>query len=322
MERHHICEIVESNAVGSCYWRLRFVAPSIADKARAGQFVHVLPQALPHSNAPAFAPLLRRAFSILDRDRECVEILFRVGGLGTQTLAQLKAGDLLDVLGPLGKPFPVTTGDIVLVGGGVGVPPLSMLARQEAGGVASIRAIIGGRSSADILCVEAFQQSGVEPVIVTEDGSLGMQGLVTQPLKTILHNNFISKKPLETDCERTQIAVDISNSSAREEMFHVKQTVYACGPLPMLKAVAAICDEASVACIVSLEENMPCGIGVCNGCVVPSKKNEDTSQEPSSHEPSNNERDRSGHYEDYRRVCIDGPGMWAYEIDWAALCGK
>jgi dihydroorotate dehydrogenase electron transfer subunit len=154
----------------------------------------------------------------------------------------------------------------------------------QKGRIHDLTVVVGGRSSNDVLCLEDFHSLEITPLISTEDGSLGDKGLVTEQLETLFQDKFYS------------------DPEARlEDMFHVKPTVYACGPLGMLKAIAAICLRHQAPCLVSLEENMPCGIGVCNGCVVP------------MHNRAGNDFDR------YRRICVDGPGVWAPEVDWSAL---
>ncbi|HEX8551675.1 MAG TPA: dihydroorotate dehydrogenase electron transfer subunit [Abditibacteriaceae bacterium] len=276
------CYVVErSHADKPGYWRLAFDGRENCQGVQAGQFVHILPRPSDGSD-----PLLRRAFSILSVKGNIVEVLFRVQGKGTTSLSRLRSGDTVDVLWPLGLPFPVAQGPLILVGGGVGVPPMLALASQEAGKARreELTVIIGGRSENDILCQEDFHALGINPLICTEDGSLGERGLVTQTLQRL----FSTEAPPEQKTPGTM-------------MFHVKPTVYACGPLGMLKAIAAICQEAEVSCLVSLEENMPCGIGVCNGCVVP------------THNAQGSDFDR------YRRICVEGPGVWAREIDWSAF---
>lgn len=274
--QQYVASILENTEVSPGYFRMRFAAPrgTAAPSPQAGQFVHVMPGP---GNKNGQDPLLRRAFSVLQVDAESWQILFRAGGRGTRALAALKTGDTLDVLGPLGKPYDVKDGALILIGGGVGVPPMAMMARELVGqGRADdISVIIGGRNAQDVLCQDDFLFCGVTAKVTTDDGSCGRQGRVTDVLKELLN----TKNP---------------------EMFHVKQTVYACGPIPMLRAVSKMCAEHDVACQVSLEENMPCGIGVCNGCVVPTHTGDGASDE----------------FSRYRRVCVEGPAFWGTDINW------
>lgn len=254
--------ILDQEEVAPQHFRMKIKAPIIAAQAQAGQFVHVLPR-----SASICDPLLRRAFSILKADDGAIDILYRVEGRGTSLLSSLKAGDSINLLGPLGQNFEPLYNSSLLVGGGVGVPPMAMLAstRNES---QDTRAIIGARTKADLICLEDFGNYGVPVDIATDDGSRGYKGRVTDLLEMQLR--------------------------ARSD---TKPRVYACGPLPMLRAVAKLCREYSVEAQVSLEENLPCGVGVCNGCVVPIVTAE---------------RD----YDRFRRICIQGPVMWASEVDW------
>lgn len=260
--------------VAPLHFQLSFAAPAIAARAQAGQFVHVLPRA-----ATACDPLLRRAFSILGVRGAEVDILFRVEGRGTLELSTLRGGDVLDVIGPLGRPFDLTPFHVkqpplaLLVGGGVGVPPLIFLAQTLRARQEQPLCLIGARTQADVLGATELAEIGVEARIATDDGSLGHAGRVTDLLE-----NALSALPPERS-----------------------GVVYACGPFPMLKAVAKVAARFGARAQVSLEENMPCGIGVCNGCVVAMK--------PSS---------ESSDYGRYRRICIEGPAIWAHEIDWEA----
>lgn len=262
------------------YRRLQVEAPEVAKSARAGQFIHVLPR-----DATSFDPLLRRAFSIMSIEGDTLTILYRIEGRGTALLSTRQVGEHLNFLGPLGKPFASLPKRAVLVGGGVGVPPLLMLARQiqqdqdMSGEATEVTMLLGARSHEDVLCLHDFRLLGVEVEVATEDGSVGERGRVTQLLQK--HLTRISE----------------TENLVREDGFRADVTVYSCGPLPMLKAVAALCEQHHVACQVSLEENMPCGVGVCNGCVVPVA------------EPQNE-------YSLYRRICVDGPVMWAHELSW------
>ena len=314
-----LARVVDNVEVVPGYHRLRLQAPDIAKSARAGQFVHVLPR-----SGATHDPLLRRAFSVLSCQETTFDILFRVQGRGTAVLGRHQSGDVLDVLGPLGKPFimphprnaqaptaktpaaaPIeakAATRAVLVGGGVGVPPLAMLAGQITRMQASTRttgtiatgpaeeviALIGARSRGDVLCLDDFARCNTPVEVATDDGTLGTHGLVTQLLESHLERgtrDVAGTAPLDG-----QMAAYSASDSI----------VYACGPLPMLQAVAAICASRTVPCQVSLEESMPCGVGVCNGCVVRVAQADDE-------------------YGHYRRVCVDGPVMWAHEIAWEML---
>jgi dihydroorotate dehydrogenase electron transfer subunit len=260
-------EITHHQEISPGHFRLRARSAKIAGAARAGQFVHILPRALNTS----FDPLLRRAFSITATGNDTFDVVYRVEGRGTALLSRHQKGDMLDVLGPLGVPFASPPTRSILVGGGVGVPPLAMLAAQYSfDATCNMTAIVGARSRDFLVCIDDLQRFGVEVGIATDDGSVGVQGRVTELLEPMLAGIVPgAEQPL----------------------------VYSCGPLVMLRAVAKLCATYNVPCQVSLEESMPCGVGVCNGCVVPMLHAADD-------------------YGTYRRICIDGPVMWAHEIAW------
>jgi dihydroorotate dehydrogenase electron transfer subunit len=186
--------------------------------------------------------MLPRAFSILDAAPGRLEILNKVVGRGTALLASLPAGAAVTVLGPLGRSFPGTTADAVdlLLGGGSGIPPLCLQAqRAEARGLGGqVEVIYGGRQRADLALLGRLEGLDVRIFPCTEDGSHGAKGRVTDVL-------------LERLAHREKGA-----------------RVLACGPLPMLRAVGALCRERGVPCWLSLETEMACGVGICRGCMV------------------------------------------------------
>jgi dihydroorotate dehydrogenase electron transfer subunit len=237
--------MILSNAeVSPGYWRMRLTAPPEFGMAQPGQFVMVRVNA-------AIDPLLRRPFGIFDVGtytpvyaggvvQPCFEMLYRVVGKGTAMLAALHETDLLDILGPLGKGFDLGTPgeEKLIVGGGVGLAPLYLLAKELVK-KSPVRLFAGGRTRDDILCITEFERLGVECYVATEDGSLGERGLVTQVLEQRL---------------------DALNGRAE---------LFACGPHGMLAAVAGIAGQRGLPCQVSLEGYMACGMGACLGCVTP-----------------------------------------------------
>lgn len=258
------------------HFELSLLCPPVAHNARAGQFAHILPQS--HAGEEdaswSFDPLLRRAFSVMDVAGDEFHILFRVEGRGTALLSRAGVGEWLDVIGPLGNGFSVSQVEpgqkVLLVGGGVGVPPMVLAAREMKARALAVEVLIGARSSSDVLCQARFAALDVALQVATDDGSRGHAG-----------------------------RVDALLLSALEEDPHAR--VFACGPFPMLRAVASLCAAKNVHCEVSLEENMPCGIGVCNGCVVPTVA------------AGNLIGDDYGRY---KRICVHGPACDAREIDW------
>jgi dihydroorotate dehydrogenase electron transfer subunit len=193
----------------------------------------------------ASALLLRRAFAIYSVNTTGVyggtlEIVVSAHGLGTQWLTGLRRHDPIDIVGPLGRPFAIPKDPVscVLVGGGYGSAPLYMLAEALRARGCRVDVVIGGASEDRVFGALEIKRVSSNLTVVTEDGSVGERGLVTDPLPDAL--------------ERTQPAV-----------------VYACGPMGMLQAVAAMAAERQIYSQCSVEEAMACGIGVCMTCVLP-----------------------------------------------------
>jgi dihydroorotate dehydrogenase electron transfer subunit len=264
--------VISNVEISQGYFRMRLTAPREMLSSKPGQFVMVKVR-------DAIDPLLRRPFGIFDLgnappefsgggEQPYLEILYRVVGKGTAMLAVLHHGDHLDILGPLGKGF--EPGDPaeekILVGGGVGLAPLYYLAKNLAT-TARVRLFIGGKTKEDVLCVTEFDRLGVETYVATDDGTLGASGLVTEVLERHLAEGNGTK------------------------------SIFACGPMPMLRAVAAIAERTRIPCQVSLEAYMACGMGACLGCVV--KGSEHDEFRP-----------------DYRCVCKDGPVFDFQELRW------
>jgi dihydroorotate dehydrogenase electron transfer subunit len=239
--------MILSNAeVSPGYWRMRMTAPQEFSLATPGQFVMV-------RVSGAIDPLLRRPFGIFDIGvhtpaqsgaiaQPYFEMLYRVVGKGTALLSSLHTSDVLDILGPLGTGFNLgpSAEEKLIVGGGVGLAPLYLLARELVK-QSNVRLFAGGRTRDDILCITEFERLGVECYTATEDGSLGEQGLVTEALVR------------------------------RLDTLQGRATIYACGPHGMLNAVANIAAERNIPCQVSLEGYMACGVGACLGCVAPGR---------------------------------------------------
>ncbi len=243
--------------LGGDIFRLTLAAPDLAALARPGQFVMV-------ACGPGRDPLLRRPFSVHSCHADgSIRLLFKVVGRGTRLLAAVQAGEELSLLGPLGRAFrpPPETGELCLIGGGIGSAPLFFLAQWllEQGRVPLV--LLGAGTAAELAVLQRdFHELGCAVHLSTDDGSLGHHGRVTELLPAL--SGTIAK-------------------------------VYACGPMPMMAAVARFC-EARLACEVSLETHMACGLGACLGCAVPI--------------PGRNDA--------YRHVCRQGPVFDALEVVW------
>ena len=227
------CTIVEAVHLPSGGVSMTFQSHGMAAQiTRPGQFVHV---------RCGEGLLLRRPISICSWSVEgdLIRMVFEARGEGTRWLAQRQVGEELDVLGPLGHGFQMEPqGRYLLVGGGIGVPPLLGVAAQL--GEKAI-AVLGFRNKDAVILEEDFQAAGAKTFIATDDGSYGHHGLVTDLCRD-----------QDFDC------------------------VMACGPAPMLKAVTALAEQRGVPCYVSLEERMACGIGACLGCAVALNKEDGT----------------------------------------------
>ena len=238
--RSAVCEaaVLSHEGRGAGYRLLRLSAPAVAAAAAPGQFVHLRVPALE-------ASALRRPFSICDADPATgtLSVLYKQVGRGTAAMAALAPGDRVDLMGPLGRGFPLPPPDAapLLVGGGYGVAPLYFLARTILRGRpdAAPHLFVGGRTASDLLLLDEFRALGVAVHPATNDGSLGERGLVTIPLDAFLR------------------AAGPSDG---------KPVLYACGPSPMLRAL----DERALAggfpAWLSLDRRMACGVGACCGC--------------------------------------------------------
>ncbi len=216
---------------------LCFESGYIAKNTQPGQFIHV--------NLLDNEVILRRPLSIHDIRGNKVYLLFRVRGKGTEVLANKQKGDLLKVLGPLGRGFslPSQKTENILLAGGMGVAPFLFLVRKLIGcGNRNIHLILGFKTKKDMIHIKELSKLKIGIDIVTEDGSLGCKGLVTDVLK-----KYLAKMDLP-------------------------KNIYACGPKLMFKSIyKTIKNSKDVFCQVSFEEFMGCGIGVCKACALKGK---------------------------------------------------
>lgn len=216
--------IIDQTKIGENSWSLWLKAPGIADEVEPGQFVHV--------KLNQGEKLLPRPLSICEADREknALRLVYAVVGNGTKDLSCMKVGETLSVMSPLGKGFKVdaTVRKSILVGGGMGIPPLLELARRIQG----TKEIYLGYSTTPFL-VEEFQALDANVHISTDNGCVGHCGTV------------------------------IDNMNQRQAS---GDRIYSCGPRPMLKALSAWAKEKEIPAQVSLEERMACGIGACLTC--------------------------------------------------------
>ncbi len=173
---------------------------------------------------------LRRPISVFDWDESTVTIIYKVVGTGTEKMSKWQEGYECDVLVGLGNGFDVTVSgnEPVLIGGGVGIPPLFGLAKRLIAGGKKVKVILGFNKQSEIFCKEDFENIGAEVYVTTVDGSVGTKGFVTDALKNLTYTYF-----------------------------------YTCGPMPMFKAIESTADGSGE---YSFEERMGCGFGACMGC--------------------------------------------------------
>jgi len=204
--------------------------------------------------------LLPRPISICETDRKKagLRLVYRLAGKGTEEFSHMQKGELIDIAGPMGNGFPLKDKKAFLVGGGIGIPPMLELAKQ----LNCHKDILLGYR--DKLFLNRDFESYGNVYIATEDGSAGTKGNV---LDAIRENG---------------LKADI---------------LYACGPIPMLRALKEYAKEQNMECYVSLEEKMACGIGACLGCVCKSGNTD-------SHTNVNN-----------KRICKEGPVFLAEEVE-------
>jgi len=233
--------------LGAGNYLISLQAPEQARLVRPGQFIMIKCVEDTSDN-----PLLRRPFTIFNIHRNAragrpdgMDLLVKNAGAGTAKLVRTKPGLMLDCLGPLGRGFQVNhelrdkASTACLVAGGVGIAPLLLLADTLKAQRIQPILFYGGAGDADIVLRDHFERLGIDIIYVTEDGSLGERGLVTEPLERYLELN-----------PRKNIRI------------------YTCGPWGMMKAVHEIAVRRELTCEVSLEARMGCGMGACLGCVV------------------------------------------------------
>ena len=217
------CEIVGSKMLAESVYSIAISCPGIANTAVAGQFVNI---------KCGGERLLRRPVSICGVDEDELTFVFEVKGEGTYWLSGQAPGQNLDVLGPLGNGFSIPEGKMIVVGGGIGAPPMLFAAQTSKD---AVTAVLGFRDMNRIILKNEFESICDKVYMTTDDGSRGIHGTVITPLAELL-------KRSEYDA------------------------VLACGPRVMLRAVAEMCKQCGVPCQVSLEERMGCGVGACVVC--------------------------------------------------------
>jgi dihydroorotate dehydrogenase electron transfer subunit len=253
------------------HYRLDLEAPVIAERAVPGQFVMVRP--LPDTTDP----LLGRPLAVLDTDVKAgtFALLFMISGRGTSILTKVKPGDEVYVNGPLGKGFSHDRFDeIAAVGGGTGVAPLYFLVKEAKAAGKKVHLVLGARSAELLPRLEILQPSETLHC-ATDDGSFGFKGTAVDAFRQCVEDHVLA----------------MGRGTG----------VFTAGPIPMMKALAAMAKKMKAPLQASLESRMGCGIGVCRGCVIPAL----------TPHPLYGFKQRA--------VCYDGPVFDAAEIDWDSL---
>lgn len=237
-----------------------WIDTALAVEAKPGQFINIYPKDK--------STLLPRPISIceVDREKNRLRIVYRRAGKGTGEFSDYKEGESIDILGTLGNGFPLEKAKgkkCFLMGGGIGIPPILQLAKElQTAGSEEVNIVAGYRNS-DLFLLEDLKQYG-RLFVATEDGSAGSKGNVM---------NAIEENDLKGE------------------------VIFACGPMPMLRAIKKFAEENEIEAYISLEERMACGVGACLGCVCKTVHKDEHSQVNNA------------------RICTDGPVFDAKEVE-------
>lgn len=226
-------QLLEKEELIKDIYRYKVQAEQIAKEAKPGNFIEI-------RVSESVEPFLRRPISLykINEEEGTLEFIFQVKGKGTEILAKKVMGEEIDIIGPLGygtfdaKDFK----RVAIIGGGIGIFPLYELGRRLKE-KAEVTTYLGFRNKEFVVLEKEFEEISNDLKVTTDDGSYGIKGFAINCLKEDIENGKID-------------------------------AIYACGPLPMLKAVQALSIEKNIPCQISLEEKMGCGIGACLGCAV------------------------------------------------------
>lgn len=259
MKQKTISKVISQKEIAPQIFDMWIDTP-LAKEAHPGQFICVYPKDR--------STLLPRPISICEvkEDGSALRIVYRIAGSGTREFSTYQAGDDVAVMGPLGNGFPVAEGagkNVFLMGGGIGIPPMLELSKQlKKNGNDQIMSVMGYRNNDTFLKADLEQYSTV--YVASEDGSVGTKGNVMDAIR---------ENALECD------------------------VIFACGPMPMLRAIKKFAEEKNIPAYISLEERMACGVGACLGCVAKTKN-----------------VDAHSHVHN-ARICTDGPVFLAEEVE-------
>ncbi len=289
-----LAEVVANEPAGA-YRRLVLRAPAIAERATPGHFV----ACAIGTGDGASALLLRRAFSLhranpLDGT---IQLVVAPHAPGTRWICERAAGDVIDVVGPAGQPFEAPSdGPCVLIGGGYGAAPLQWWAEQLKAAGLGVDLVVGAGDRARLFGHEAATH------VVTEDGSAGERGRVTDVLTRLLPEltgaSLVTAEPTHSVGEVTPELTSLGEGTP-EPTRSGQVTVYACGPMGMLRAVHELASAHGALTQLAVEESMACGVGVCMTCVLPVVGSDGLTR--------------------MTRSCVDGPVFDGRRLRWDAL---
>ncbi len=253
-------KLIEKEYLKDDIIRFKVQADKVVKDAKPGNFIEI-------RVSETTAPFLRRPISIYNFEKEegTLEFIFQIKGEGTKLLSKKEKGDLIDIIGPLGMgTFKINKYEkIAIIGGGIGVFPLYELSKEAKKDNKNVNIYLGFRNKEYVVLEKEFKEVSDKLVVTTDDGTYGIKGFAINEL--------------EKDLEGVEC-------------------IYACGPLPMLRAVKKLATEKDIPCQISLEERMGCGIGVCLGCAVKTARS--TNENP-----------------EYFHVCKAGPVFQAKDVD-------
>lgn len=253
-------KLVEKEYLKPDIVRFKVEAKEIVKNSKPGNFLEI-------RVSETTVPFLRRPISIynLNKDEGTLEFIFQIKGEGTRLLSKKEEGNLIDIIGPLGMgTFKINNYEkIAVIGGGIGVFPLYELSKEAKEAGKKVNIYLGFRNKDYVVLEKEFKGVSNKLVITTDDGTYGIEGFAINELEKDLDG---------VEC------------------------IYACGPLPMLKAVKKLAMKRDIPCQISLEERMGCGIGVCLGCAVKTARSSEENPE-------------------YWHVCKGGPVFQAKDVD-------
>jgi dihydroorotate dehydrogenase electron transfer subunit len=258
--------VIDNERLAEGLYLLRLESVSVAPECHPGQFVML------RSEVPGW-PYLKRPFSVYNSDGEAaIELVYKVVGRATAVMASLGEGDQLEVTGPLGRGFNVSAevSQGIAVAGGIGMPPLGFYCHRYVGVLEKLTLVVGAQTRAELLLPVGLTVQGVEILAYTEDGSKGTRGTACDGLRRILDH-------LSPASDSVQVV--------------------SCGPKEMLYQVHRICTDIGIACQISVETIMACGVGACRSCAIPASGG------------------------GYLHACQDGPVLESRLLDWERWLG-